>query len=249
MALSDALESGVATFRTLAARAGHVGRQLQSFLPPVLRRRNAPAWSPAITEPSAAEGTHARIARAKFDLGSPAVRVGGEPGDLPRAYGRDRVVLLPRDPWWIFAYWEITPATRDEALRAFGVEATGAQMILRVHDLTASADTAEGDVPSIDVEVPSATGGRYVDVGRPGITSYAELGLRTPAGRFVPLVRSNTLHVPPSQASPDATVSWLPLRTPSGRIAATRPQGSAAATPPGSATSPTLRSGDAGVRH
>jgi len=35
------------------------------------------------------------------------------PQDLPGGYGKDRLVLQVRDPWWLHAYWEITLATWD----------------------------------------------------------------------------------------------------------------------------------------
>src|SRR2546428_8916486 len=76
-----------------------------------------------------------RAREAKYDLGVerttapatvPVALVDREPGDLPRAYGRDRLVLLVRDPWWLFAYWELTPTSRIETLRRLGAEAEGA---------------------------------------------------------------------------------------------------------------------------
>src|SRR3989442_1674343 len=61
---------------------------------------------------------------AKYYLGpprAPAARYADrESGEVPRAYGCDRIVLLPRDPWWVFTYWELTPTTRVHAPRALG---------------------------------------------------------------------------------------------------------------------------------
>jgi hypothetical protein len=246
VALSDVLGSGLEAFRALAGRAGTVGRHMQSLL--ILRRRTTSHRDPAAIGRSPAGETHARIARMKFDIGSPAIPFGGEPGELPAIYGRDRIVLLPRDPWWVYAYWEITPATRAEAMRTLGVDADAAPLVLRIHDLTADAQVADQRDPWIDVEISVDVGSQYMNVGRPGVTVSAELGLCTRAGRFAPLVRSNTLQVPPSQASPDGTVSWLPMRIPSARSAASRPRAAHDALPT-AATPPALRSGDAGVRH
>jgi hypothetical protein len=241
VALADALENGLETFRAIADRVGSVGRSLQSLL----GRRARPRLEPGST--SAAADTHTRIARIKFDLGSPAVPFGGEARELPDTYGRDRAVLLARDPWWLFAYWEITPGTRAEAVSTLGGEAQLARLVLRIHDLTSAARGTDHGDPSIDVEVSGDAGSEYVNVGRPGVVVNAELGLCTRAGRFVPLVRSNTLQVPPSQASADGTVSWLPMRMPTARGTANRPRSPDALANAG--TPPSLRSGDAGVRH
>jgi len=41
---------------------------------------------------------------------------------LPQFYGVDRLVILPRDPYNIFAYWEVSLPTRDNLEKTAGVE-------------------------------------------------------------------------------------------------------------------------------
>jgi hypothetical protein len=132
-----------------------------------------------------------------------------EPGELPAAYGVDRVVLVARDPWWLYAFWEVTPESRERARAALGEDAPGARPVLRVHDVTA-LDPAGGEPgPSLDVEVEPDAPSWYVNVGRPGASYRAEIGLRTEAGRFLPLAGSNTAATPPAMPSPDTEVRWL----------------------------------------
>ena len=38
-------------------------------------------------------------------------------GELPSAYGDNKIVLMVRDPWWLYAYWEISAAKHDEVKR------------------------------------------------------------------------------------------------------------------------------------
>jgi len=142
----------------------------------------------------------------------PVALVDREPGDLPPAYGRDRIVLLVRDPWWVFAYWELTPTSRIKTLRALGAEAEGAVEILRVHDVTFIDFTGENAWSSFDIEPTPGTQSWYVNVWKPAASYCAELGVRTPAGRFVPIIRSNTVTTPRPQPSPDTTVRWVVLR-------------------------------------
>jgi hypothetical protein len=47
--------------------------------------------------------------------------VAASPSDLPRSYGRDRLVLLVRDPFWLHCYWEISSQTTRLAEAALGV--------------------------------------------------------------------------------------------------------------------------------
>jgi hypothetical protein len=166
-------------------------------------------------------GVQTRVDEAKYSLGLPERRapLGRTPlpslergtGDLPWAYGEDRIALLARDPWWLFAYWELTPTTRVRALRSLGTDGEGAREVLRVHDVTFIRFTGDNAWHSFDLELPPGTESAYVNVGRPAASYCVELGLRTPAGRFLPLLRSNTAATPRSAPSPDTTVRWARL--------------------------------------
>ncbi len=176
--------------------------------------------SPEVGEPPRwASGPQAEVEEAKYHLGrcGPSERsrdavVDRETAELPRAYGRDRVVLLPRDPWWTFAYWEITPGTRVRALRALGAEAEGAREILRVYDVTFITFTGDNAWLSFDVELPPGANRWYLNVGRPAASFCVEMGIRTTGGRFLPLARSNVVTTARSAPSPDTTLRWVDLR-------------------------------------
>lgn len=184
-------------------------------------------------EPSRAGGPQDEVEGAKYYLGpaaeparplpaepAPAARaapgperlVDREAAELPRAYGYDRLVLLVRDPWWVYAYWEVTPNTRISALRALGAEGEGAREVVRVYDVTFITFTGDNAWRWFDVETGPGADHWYVNVGRAATSFCAELGLRTPAGRFQPLVRSNTITTPRSAPSPDTSVRWVELR-------------------------------------
>ena len=163
-----------------------------------------------------------------------------EPAELPRSYGEDTIVLLPRDPWWLFAYWEVTPSTRVQALRVLGGEAEGASEVLRVYDVTFITFTGHNAWRSWDVELPPGAESWYLNVGRPATSFCVEIGLRTPSGRFLPLARSNVVTTPRAAPSSDMTVRWAEL----GRGAARETEGRwrggrvAGADGPGIASSP-----------
>ena len=178
----------------------------------------APAKAkPDVVEPTGPQaGPQGEVEEAKYYLG-PTRQPGAdryadrEEGELPRAYGRDRIVLLPRDPWWVFAYWEVTPTSRITALRALGAQAEGSREVLRAYDVTFIAFTGDNAWLSFDVELTPGVDHWYLNVGRPAASFCVELGLRTTSGRFVPLVRSNVVTTPRSSPSPDTTVRWVEL--------------------------------------
>ena len=56
---------------------------------------------------------------------------------IPTSYGEDRIVLMVKDPWWLFAYWEIQPGTeRTVRSQLLPHEVSGLQTILRIYDVT-----------------------------------------------------------------------------------------------------------------
>jgi len=74
---------------------------------------------------------------AKFELGQEDP-TGGTLADvdeglavLPDGYGESRIVLIPRDPQWAYAYWDV-PNEHKEELRRQG----GQKLALRFYDVT-----------------------------------------------------------------------------------------------------------------
>ncbi len=246
MTIAEALGAGLGAIGTWVGCARDVARRLGAQIDPLLRvagrpLRPRPADQPKAAQPAPAtkSGPQVEVEESKYHLGRAAERpappappvLDREPGDLPAAYGSDRIVLLPRDPWWLFAYWEITPTTRVQALRTLGADAEGAREVLRVYDVTFITFTGDNAWLSFDVELPPGGQHWYLNVSRPAASYCAEIGLRTPSGRFLPLTRSNTVTTPRSSPSPDTTVRWLELRR--GAIArdASRHQATGPATP------------------
>ncbi|MBI4396786.1 MAG: DUF4912 domain-containing protein [Elusimicrobia bacterium] len=121
----------------------------------------------------------------------------GGPADLSRDYGVTRLVLMPRDPHWMHAYWEVAPYTWDEVEQNFGreVRASG-RPVLRCHSLL------NGDKRSFfDIGVQLEARNWYVFSSIRGGTWQVELGLVLPDGRFVLLAISNTIQLPAGQVS------------------------------------------------
>jgi len=176
-------------------------RRLQEHLAPLVERLHAfMQGRPAVSQLPAPAKAAPEPSRARSDESRPPAPVDGE---LPRAYGQSRAVLMARDPWWLFAHWEVPPVRRVEVLRALGVEGEGTREVLRVYEVAADSSA------SWDIELPPGAERTDIHVDRPGRSYRVEIGLRTAAGRFVCLVTSNLVVAPAAEPSRDTSVRWV----------------------------------------
>ncbi|OIO39011.1 MAG: hypothetical protein AUJ72_01585 [Candidatus Omnitrophica bacterium CG1_02_46_14] len=127
--------------------------------------------------------------------------------ELPETYGDNKLVLLVRDPWWFYAYWEITPEREKEILNTARYSGDAIETkVLRVYDITNSSWPKYQSF--FDIKI-GAAGNWYVDVGKPDGQWMAELGFRTYRGRFFALVRSNIVRTPRFGVSDVLDEEWL----------------------------------------
>ena len=121
---------------------------------------------------------------------------------LPAYYEENKITLLVRDPWWIFAFWEVTPWRRGEVCeRALREGHSPDKIVLRVHNLSENS--------FFDIEVGSTLGQWYVDVGKPDCEWRADLGVRTREGKFFVFVSSNSVKTPRYGVSDVLDEEWM----------------------------------------
>jgi hypothetical protein len=222
MTLGEALGAGMGAVGTLVDCALGLARRLNAPFTARLGSPDPPLEPRPMRPAPPGGGLQTEVEEAKYYLGhspeplrtltSDGPLPDREPGDLPHIYGRDTLVLLPRDPWWVFAYWEVTPATREQALRRLGNEADGARDVLRVHDVTFLTFTGDNAWFSFDLELVPSADHWYLNVPRPGASYLAEVGLRTRSGGFLSLVRSSAVTTARAAPSPDTALRWVELR-------------------------------------
>jgi hypothetical protein len=95
---------------------------------------------------------------------------------LPVYNGISKLVLMPRDPWWIFVYWEV-----DRSLVA------GKSLILRVY--------RQSDRLYASINVGNSNNW-YINLPEPADTVRSELGYIKPGGEFRIVAVSNTVKTP-----------------------------------------------------
>ena len=92
---------------------------------------------PRSRPPPATPPREEQVESSKYDVGVPTKDLSAKvPKDLPAGYGKDRIVVMVRDPYWLHAYWELTRQAVQRAEAALGQEWHGAKPILRLLDVT-----------------------------------------------------------------------------------------------------------------
>ena len=127
----------------------------------------------------------------KFNIDSAELIDRGAP--LPETYGDNRLVLMVRDPSWIFSYWEITPGRIQSIQDQFGEDVFyRSRKVIRVYDIR--PDSTPGAFFDVDVQFEKMK--TYVHIENSARHHFAELGLILPDGHFIPLMKSNPVHMP-----------------------------------------------------
>ncbi|MBD1858790.1 DUF4912 domain-containing protein [Leptolyngbya sp. FACHB-1624] len=116
--------------------------------------------------------------------------------DLPDGYGDSRIVLMPRDPQWAYAYWDI-PNEHKSELRNQG----GQNLVLRLYDVT-DVDLAHQSPHSLQqFACDEMARDWYLPIPVSDRDYIAEIGYMTGDGRWLMLARSHSVRIPPAYPS------------------------------------------------
>jgi hypothetical protein len=139
-----------------------------------------------------------QVEAAKFDvgqedkIGGPLSAVDDGLGDLPGGYGESRIVLLPRDPQWAYAYWDV-PNDHKEDLRRQG----GQQLALRLYDVTDIHLDYQSPHNVQEYLCDEMAREWYMPIPVSDRDYVVDIGYRCADGRFLVLARSAPVKVPP----------------------------------------------------
>lgn len=141
-----------------------------------------------------------RLARAKNLATRPEAGRANRPA-------RDRMVLMVRGPYWMHAFWEITPRSISRAQAALGQEWHSARPVLRVLRIETASQASPAARVIREIEVHGGVKNWFIDVREP-MRCKVEIGYLTSSGRFHGLARSNAVTTPPASQSDTLDVHW-----------------------------------------
>ena len=128
--------------------------------------------------------------------------------DLAEEYGDTRLILLPRDPEWMFAYWEINQQIRN-ALEIPRHE-HDRRMVIRAYDITGLEEfTGVNAHNQFDIEINDYASSWYVRTGLPNRSWCADLGLLNEKEECIQITRSNTICSPANDTSEFQQEHWM----------------------------------------
>lgn len=130
--------------------------------------------------------------------------------ELPKSYGMDRLVLMVKDPYWLYAYWEVTATKLDEISALVGTDLwESSRTILRVYDVTGIDFDGNNALSSFDCSLGAQSEEWYISVPSANRTYCVDLGRILPDGSFITLLRSNLVTTPRDNLSDRFDEEWM----------------------------------------
>jgi hypothetical protein len=166
---------------------------------PLVRKKAAATRQRAVKQPVPA----VKPAETNYYAGPVMQKFAEEkPWEFPGGYDDNKIVLLVRDPHWLYAYWEVNGQRRGEIAREIGAELMGrCRELLRVYDT--------GSWQHFDLPIDGGARSWYIKVPEPNRTYCVDIGFLTPDGRFITAARSNWVTTPLDRMSDVIDEQWM----------------------------------------
>jgi hypothetical protein len=136
----------------------------------------------------------------KYVLGPQAPVEPAEPGalELPEAYGTGRLLLVARDPHWLYTHWDFT----RQQQQAYNALSADRHLVVRLHTEPLTAEPKE-------IHVHPESRHWFIEVERAGAKYVAELGYYDRARQWTSIATSKQTATPPDRRSPDKSAEFV----------------------------------------
>lgn len=169
---------------------------------PVARERKTAPEIPAILfEGDGSESSLPTGPGQRYVAVGPAGMSMVEEGVLPEAYGTEKLTITARDPYWVFARWDLT---RDQMRRYNGLS-KDRHLVLRMYR------DALGGEPVSETHVHPESRSWFVNVNATGTVYVGELGYYEVEGAWKRIAVSGSTKTPSDQVSDDTSETFETL--------------------------------------
>lgn len=118
--------------------------------------------------------------------------------DIPEKYDDFYMCVLPRDPQWLYVYWEFPDGSKGSSEKILRKDFDPAQWILRVKDTPSEPQNKKET--HFDVPISATNNNWYVKIPETVYNCVIECGQLSSDGSFTP-VASTSLFTPPSNST------------------------------------------------
>ena len=122
--------------------------------------------------------------------------------------GKEGLVLLVRDPYWLHLHWQIATRSVQRAKAAMSQSWHTAKPTLRLFEVSEPGATRSETRMVREIEVHGGVNDWYLDVNDPPKTFCAELGYLATDGSFHRLARSNSVTTPATRGGNSFERHW-----------------------------------------
>jgi uncharacterized protein len=137
---------------------------------------------------------------ADKDVNAPA-KVGTEPPELPEAYGTGKLLLVARDPHWLYAHWDLT----EPQQRHYNAVSADHHLILRVFHRQESGQVMR------ELHLRPDSRHWFIRVECAGTEYRTELGCYRRGGQWMSAAISGPATTPTETISQDKAVRWAAI--------------------------------------
>ena len=136
---------------------------------------------------------------------------------IPSNYADTKIALMVRDPYWLYAYWEINQATRDHISKTV-TDWEKVSLILRVYDITNVDFNGSNSNYFFDINLYQDPTNWYIHVGGPNRNFCVDLGFIQANGAFFTITRSNVVTTPRDNVSDIIDEEWMVIESDFNRL-------------------------------
>jgi hypothetical protein len=127
---------------------------------------------------------------------------------IPQDYQDTKIVLMVRDPYWLYTYWNVNNETKEHLSSIIGRWET-IPLILRVYDITEVSFNGSNSNYYFDIYLNHFANNWYIHVGGPNRDFCVDLGFIQANGSFYTIVRSNVVTTPRDNVSDVVDEEWM----------------------------------------
>lgn len=150
------------------------------------------------------------VSEKKYYVGTQPEYRRPEEFQFPYGYGDNKIVVMVRDPWWLFTYWEIAPDKENEVRNRISSRGLHpVKSILRVYDVTDLEFNGKNAHSHFDIELSGMASNWYINVGTPNRAWIIEIGILANNNEFFALARSNCVRTPRFGMSEVVDEEWM----------------------------------------